>query len=82
MYQRKTAIPFYKGDKGMENMTDAQNDQMGPLEEKHSICDSIMELTDANKQPMEVIEHILHHVTMVGLHYALYDQWGVSSDST
>ena len=30
---------------------------------------------------MEVVEHILHHVTMVGLHYAYYNEWGVSKTS-
>ena len=30
---------------------------------------------------MEVVEHILHSVTMVGLHYAYYDEWGVSKQS-
>ena len=30
---------------------------------------------------MEVIEHILHHVTMVGLHYTFSDDWGVNRSS-
>ena len=56
---------------------------MEAIEKIHSICDNIMELKPEkiNKQPMGVIEHILHHVTMVGLHYNFYEDWGVSKDS-
>ncbi|MCP4678128.1 MAG: hypothetical protein GY854_21960 [Deltaproteobacteria bacterium] len=27
------------------------------------------------------MEHILHHVSMVGLHYVFFDEWGVSTTS-
>ena len=30
---------------------------------------------------MEVVEHILHYVTDIGLHYAFPDVWGISADS-
>ncbi len=30
---------------------------------------------------MEVVEHILHHVTDVGLHYTFPDEWAVTSGS-
>ena len=30
---------------------------------------------------MEVVEHILHFVSMVGLHYTFYDDWGVNRSS-
>lgn len=30
---------------------------------------------------MEIVEHILHHVSMVGLHYNYYSEWGVNTQS-
>ena len=33
-------------------------------------------------QVMEVIEHILHFVTDIGLHYAYPNAWGVNADSS
>ena len=45
----------------------------------NSICDIIMEGVDG--QITEVVEHILHHVTDVGLHYTFPDRWGVSETS-
>ena len=30
---------------------------------------------------MEVVEHILHHVTDVGLHYTFPEQWGLRKGS-
>ena len=45
------------------------------------MCDTIFEY-GGNGQAMEVVEHILHHITMVGLHYAFNDDWGVSKKST
>jgi hypothetical protein len=32
-------------------------------------------------QVNEVVEHILHHVTDVGLHYTFPDEWGISRTS-
>ena len=30
---------------------------------------------------MEVVEHILHHISMVALHYTFNDDWGVDRSS-
>lgn len=82
MYERNTAIPIYRGE---ENLSDAQLEQLERLEATHSMCDIIKEYDSGNEesqsQLMEVVEHVLHHVTMVGLHYAFYDEWGVSRES-
>ena len=46
------------------------------------MCDEIKEIdNNEESQIMEVIEHILHHVTMVGLHYTYFNEWGVSKTS-
>ena len=44
-----------------------------------SVCDIIMQTS--TRQVMEVVEHLLHFVTDVGLHYAYPDQWGISQRS-
>ena len=45
-----------------------------------SVCDHISQISAAESnqgQTMEVVEHILHHVTDVGLHYTFPEQWGL-----
>jgi hypothetical protein len=79
MYERKVAIPFFVGDDDIQ-MSDSEWAQFEALKERHSICDAIFEF-GGQGQTMEVVEHILHHVTMVGLHYVFYREWGVSATS-
>jgi hypothetical protein len=77
MYRYKTVIPFFLGrehkfapeDEAAWDLTRCQN----------SICDIIME--GVSGQVNEVVEHILHHVTDVGLHYTFPDEWGISETS-
>ena len=39
-------------------------------------------MQDAPGQVMEVVEHILHNVTDIGLHYAYPDEWDISDNSS
>jgi len=41
----------------------------------YSVCDRIGE--GVKGQAMEVLEHVLHHVTDVGFHYAFPEEWGL-----
>jgi hypothetical protein len=78
MYKYKATIPLYLG----------QDDKMSPenravwAETKKSIsaCDIIMEAVPT--QVNEVVEHILHHVSDIGLHYTFPDEWGITNTST
>ena len=54
-------------------------DDWANLENRNSVCDVIMQ--DVPGQVMEVVEHILHYVSDIGLHYAYPDEWGVNPDS-
>ena len=54
-------------------------DDWARLQARNSVCDIIMQ--GVRGQVMEVVEHILHYVTDVGLHHAYPDQWGVNPDS-
>jgi hypothetical protein len=77
MYRYRTVIPLFKGedhefvpsDQAAWDLTTSQN----------SICDIIMEGVPG--QVNEVVEHILHHVTDVGLHYTFPEEWGISKTS-
>jgi hypothetical protein len=77
MYRYRTTIPLFKGkdhefapsDRAAWALTKSQN----------SICDIIMEGVPG--QVNEVVEHILHHVTDVGLNYTLPADWGISKTS-
>lgn len=44
-------------------------------EAHYSVCDRIGE--GVRDQAMEVLEHVLHHVTDVGFHYAFPAEWGL-----
>jgi hypothetical protein len=77
MYKYRTVIPLFKGkeqefdpsDRAAWDLTTSRN----------SICDIIMEGVPG--QVNEVVEHILHHVTDVGLHYTFPEEWGISKTS-
>ena len=77
MYKYRTAIPLFLG----EDHDFAPDDRADweHTRSQNSICDIIME--DISGQVMEVVEHILHHVTDVGLHYTFPNEWGVSTTS-
>lgn len=55
-------------------------DDWARLESENSVCDVIMQ--DVPGQVMEVVEHILHYVSDIGLHYTYPDEWGVGQEST
>ena len=54
--------------------------QWAALQERNSICDVIMQDVPTG-QVMEVVEHILHYVSDIGLHYAYPEIWGISKKS-
>jgi len=77
LYKYKTVIPLFYGEDW--NISHLEENSWDETSSSNSLCDIIME--DIPNQVMEVVEHILHHVTDVGLHYAMNDDWGLLSDS-
>jgi len=77
LYKYKTVIPLFYGEDW--NISYSEENSWNETSSSNSLCDIIME--DIPNQVMEVVEHILHHVTDVGLHYAMNDDWGLLSDS-
>ena len=76
LYKYKTFIPLFYGEKESLN----RDNVMEELDNINSVCDIIME--DVPDQVMEVVEHVLHHLTDIGLHHTLQKKWGLSSSST
>ncbi|UCE42313.1 MAG: hypothetical protein JSV17_04920 [Candidatus Aminicenantes bacterium] len=78
LYRYRTVIPLFRGhdydfspgDQEAWDLTTSQN----------SICDIIME--GVSGQVNEVVEHILHWVSDVGLHYTFPDEWGCTSKTS
>jgi len=77
MYKYKAAIPMYLGHD--HDMSDENREVWRETRKKISACDIIME--GVPSQINEVFEHILHHVSDVGLHYTFPDDWGISNTS-
>ncbi len=77
MYRYKAVIPLFKG----EDYTFAPGDEAlwDITRSRNSICDIIMEGVPG--QVNEVVEHILHYVTDLGLHYTFPGEWGITETS-
>ena len=75
LYQYKTVIPLFYG----EDWTVERESNLDALGDENSVCDIIME--GVPDPVMEVIEHILHHLTDIGLHYTYPTDWGLTSSS-
>ena len=59
---------------------DEADEQWAAIERDNSVCDVIMQDVPQG-QVMEVVEHILHYVTDIGLHYTFPEVWGIAQDS-
>jgi hypothetical protein len=77
LYRYRTVIPLFKGEE--HEFTAADKKDWELTRSRNSVCDIIMEGVPG--QVNEVVEHILHHVSDVGLQYALPDDWGLSKAS-
>ncbi len=59
---------------------DETDERWAAIERENSVCDVIMQDVPEG-QVMEVVEHILHYVTDIGLHYTFPEVWGIAEDS-
>jgi len=77
LYKYSTVIPLFYGENwGFHPNEESEWDE---LNNKYSICDIIME--GVPNPVMEVVEHILHHITDIGLHFTDIDNWGLTNSS-
>ena len=77
MYEYRTVIPLFKGENYEFSASNQEKWDRTVLE--NSICDIIME--GVSGQVTEVVEHILHFVTAIGMHYTFPNEWGISRNS-
>lgn len=73
-------LPVPLTERSFERLLRREEEALDRLHERYSICDIIMAQVQSG-QVMEVIEHILHTVTDVGLHYCFPREWGLSRES-
>ena len=73
-------LPVPRTERSLERLLRRNESDFEQLRLQYSICDIIMaDVPDG--QVMEVVEHILHTVTDIGLHYNFPKEWGLSRDS-
>ncbi len=75
LYKYNALLPVVMAD----DFSWEESPEFRDTESRNSICDIIME--GDPRQTMEVVEHILHAVTDVGLHHVMPDDWGVTKTS-
>jgi hypothetical protein len=75
-----TLLPVPLSERSFERLLRRHEDRLDDLHQEYSICDIIMAKVPTG-QVMEVVEHLLHAVTDVGLHYQFPAEWGLSRDS-
>ena len=73
LYRYRTVIPLFRDEEFEFSPEDQESWDL--TTSQNSICDIIMEGVPG--QVNEVVEHILHFVTDVGLHYTFTAEWGV-----
>ncbi|MDE2690044.1 MAG: hypothetical protein OXI49_05970 [Acidobacteriota bacterium] len=80
-YRYRALIPVPLGDD--MSFAEENEEQWAEIEKNSSVCDIIMQdgPVGPEGQVMEVVEHILHYVTDIGLHYTFPEVWGISEDS-
>ena len=80
LYAYRATLPVPSSERELERLFRREPEAMDRLQREHSICDII--LSDVPEgQVMEVVEHVLHAITDVGLHYGFPDEWGLTHES-
>ena len=77
LYTYHTLIPLFYGEDW--SFYPNEESEWQELNNRYSICDIIME--GVSNPVMEVVEHILHHITDIGLHFTDIDNWGLTNSS-
>ena len=77
LYLYRAVIPIFAGEDW--SLSQKEEQLIGQTRAQNSVCDIIMEGVDG--QVVEVVEHILHHISNVGFHHTLPTEWGLSDSS-
>ena len=82
LHAYRATLPVPRDERSLDRLFDDQQleEQQIDWMATHSVCDIIMAEVPEG-QVMEVVEHILHTVTDVGLHHVFPGAWGISRES-
>merc|ERR1719491_1226233 len=79
--QKRTLIPIVPLE-GFGNLSEEEFTLIDQIQADYSSCDMIFEIgIDNPRQPMEVVEHLVHHLNLIGLHYVMPEKWGMTQQS-
>ncbi len=73
-------LPVPKTERAFERLIRRNEEAFDALRNQYSICDIIISDVPQGRV-MEVVEHVLHTITDVGLHYAYPEEWGLTRES-
>lgn len=77
MLKYRSLIPVLEG--RYETISEDVNKDFEKINQKYSVCDIIMYKDGTGRQTMEVVEHLLHYVTSIGLHLTAPDDWSFTN---
>ena len=80
MSQYKSLIPVLNG--RYESLSDDMQSSMEKVSTDYSVCDIIMYRDGTGRQTMEVVEHLLHYLTSIGLHLTSPDDWSFNDPNS
>ena len=80
LHAYKALLPVPRNECSFERLVRRHDEDFERVARENSLCDIIMAQVPEG-QVMEVVEHILHAVTDVGLHYQFPEEWGISRES-
>jgi len=80
LHRYRACLPVPRTEEELEKLFDTGSEELDEIMDLYSTCDIIM--ADVPRgQVMEVVEHLLHAITDVGLHYRFPAEWGISRES-
>ena len=82
MHARRALLPVPRTEESFEELLGSAEGAVEAMEQDHSVCDIIMSEVPADMQVMEVVEHLLHTITDVGLATVFPEDWGLERTST
>ena len=80
LYAYRALIPVPRSEASFEHLLRSHEESFDAVRFENSVCDIIMAEVPEG-QVMEVLEHILHIVSDVGLHYQFPAEWGLNRNS-
>ena len=80
LHRYRACLPVPRTEAELERLFEGDSEELDEIMDLYSTCDIIM--ADVPRgQVMEVVEHLLHAITDVGLHYRFPAEWGISRES-